>query len=220
MEKQVVEIDACLGDSVKVTLTNILLEVNSFNDYVDLYLGANRSRKDPLPSKRQWEIFVILSKDKFQQISFVNSIATTKGVFDWLKETLILPESSFGSECKLSKDILKKDDANKAGGKESRFCTLIDYNKGGFRKDSYCAKEEKINKNKQIQPLKTILGLGNEKEYGNLRYGYGIIMIGHSYSKGIHPSYMKFFFYFSHRKKEIHVNYIYVVFSRYGASCI
>lgn len=40
------------------------------------------------------------------------------------------------------------------------------------------AKEEKINKNKQIQQLKTILGLENEKEYGNLRYGYGIIMIG------------------------------------------
>ncbi|CAL9243217.1 unnamed protein product [Arabidopsis halleri] len=128
MKKQVVEIAACLGDNVKVTLNDLLLEVNSFNDYVDLYLGANRSRKDPLPRlKDKWEIFVSLSKDKFQQKHmwvFVNCVIDHP-VFDWLKETLILPESSFGSECKLSKDILKKDDANKAGGKESRFYTLV-----------------------------------------------------------------------------------------------
>ncbi|CAL9216144.1 unnamed protein product [Arabidopsis halleri] len=288
MEKRIVECAACLGETVKVTINDTLLEVNSFDDYVDLYLGANSSRNDPLPRMTvkvndKWEICVSLSKDKFQQISFVNSIATTKGgphvdyvttqiidfitnsvkkkknyakvetdnvkkhmwvfvncvidhpdhpVFDWLKETLIFPESSFGSKCRLSKDILKKDenpgmvkqllswatskhgkdldlgieklvDANKAGGEDSKLCTLI-LTEGDSAKTLVMtglsflsdesrelygvfplqgklmnvrgASEDKINKNKKIQQLKTILGLENGKEYGNLRYGHVMIM--------------------------------------------
>ncbi|CAJ1084130.1 DNA topoisomerase 2-beta isoform X2 [Xyrichtys novacula] len=74
---------SCKG--VKVSLNGKKLPVNSFRSYVDLYV------KDKLDEtgvalkvvnetvNERWEVCLTLSEKGFQQISFVNSIATTKG---------------------------------------------------------------------------------------------------------------------------------------------
>lgn len=50
MSKRVLEIAVCLGDTVKVELNSKTIPINSFTDYVDLYLcSADRSRTEPLP---------------------------------------------------------------------------------------------------------------------------------------------------------------------------
>ncbi|KAK1259798.1 DNA topoisomerase 2 [Acorus gramineus] len=86
MKKRVVDIAGCLGKTVKVELNGQRLPVKSFTDYVNFYLqSANKSRPDqPLPRiaervNDRWEICVSLSDGQFQQVSFVNSIATIKG---------------------------------------------------------------------------------------------------------------------------------------------
>ncbi|XP_077362448.1 DNA topoisomerase 2-beta isoform X2 [Festucalex cinctus] len=74
---------SCKG--VKVTLNGKKLPVNGFRSYVDLYV------KDKLDEtgvalkvvhetvNERWEVCLTMSEKGFQQISFVNSIATTKG---------------------------------------------------------------------------------------------------------------------------------------------
>ncbi|XP_018556739.1 DNA topoisomerase 2-beta isoform X2 [Lates calcarifer] len=74
---------SCRG--VKVTLNGKKLPVNGFRSYVDLYV------KDKLDEtgvalkvvnetvNDRWEVCLTMSEKGFQQISFVNSIATTKG---------------------------------------------------------------------------------------------------------------------------------------------
>ncbi|XP_066531140.1 DNA topoisomerase 2-beta [Hoplias malabaricus] len=74
---------SCRG--VKVLLNGKKLPVNGFRSYVDLYV------KDKLDEtgvalkvvnesvNERWEVCLTLSEKGFQQISFVNSIATTKG---------------------------------------------------------------------------------------------------------------------------------------------
>ncbi|XP_071355408.1 DNA topoisomerase 2-beta isoform X1 [Trachinotus anak] len=74
---------SCRG--VKVTLNGKKLPVNGFRSYVDLYV------KDKLDEtgvalkvvnetvNERWEVCLTMSEKGFQQISFVNSIATTKG---------------------------------------------------------------------------------------------------------------------------------------------
>ncbi|EFH59729.1 hypothetical protein ARALYDRAFT_898932 [Arabidopsis lyrata subsp. lyrata] len=87
MSKRVFDIAGCLGKSVKVELNGKQIPVKSFTDYVDLYLkAANKLRADPDPLPRitekvndRWEVCVSLSEGQFQQVSFVNSIATIKG---------------------------------------------------------------------------------------------------------------------------------------------
>ncbi|XP_076765755.1 DNA topoisomerase 2 [Xylocopa sonorina] len=70
---------------VKVYLNGTKIPVKNFKDYVDLYV---RGREDEVgnPLKiayencgPRWEVAVSLSSMGFQQMSFVNSIATTKG---------------------------------------------------------------------------------------------------------------------------------------------
>ncbi|KAG7532729.1 Ribosomal protein S5 domain 2-type fold [Arabidopsis thaliana x Arabidopsis arenosa] len=163
MSKRVFDIAGCLGQTVKVDLNGKQVPIKSFSDYVDLYLSAaSKSRTEPLPRMNEkvndrWEVCVSLSDGQFQQVSFVNSIATIKGgthvdyvtsqvteyivgivnkmkkypnvkthnvknhlwvfvnalidnpAFDsQTKETLTLPERSFGSKCQLSENILQK----------------------------------------------------------------------------------------------------------------
>ncbi|XP_057978601.1 DNA topoisomerase 2 isoform X2 [Malania oleifera] len=85
MKKRVVDLAGCLGKTVKVDLNGHRVPVKSFLDYVDLYLrSANVSRPEPLPriaekANERWEICVSLSEGQFQQVSFVNGIATIKG---------------------------------------------------------------------------------------------------------------------------------------------
>lgn len=61
-----------------------LLQVNGFKSYVDLYIKdkvdetGNRLKLVHEQVNPRWEVCVCLSEKGFQQVSFVNSIATTK----------------------------------------------------------------------------------------------------------------------------------------------
>ncbi|RZB66593.1 DNA topoisomerase 2-like [Glycine soja] len=297
MKKRVVDMAGCLGKTVKVELNGQVIRMKSFRDYADLYLkSAEKSRPVPLPRihakvGERWEICVSLSDGQFQQVSFVNSIATIKGgthvdyvtnqitnfvmnkvnkkkkdanvkahnvknhlwvfvnslidnpAFDsQTKETLTTRQASFGSKCdipesmlkevansgivdtllswadfKQSKDLKKSDgtktqrlrgivkleDANDAGGRNSEKCTLI-LTEGDSAKalamaglsvvgrDHYGvfplrgkllnvreASSKQIMDNEEIQNIKKILGLQQNKEYTSvksLRYGHLMIM--------------------------------------------
>ena len=70
---------------VRVYLNGQRLPIKGFKDYVDQYLkGKTDEVGNPLTCQFEscgprWEIAVALSEKGFQQVSFVNSIATTKG---------------------------------------------------------------------------------------------------------------------------------------------
>ncbi|CAL9241874.1 unnamed protein product, partial [Arabidopsis halleri] len=128
VSKRVLEIAGCLGKTVD--LNGKQVPIKSFSDYVDLYLSAaSKSRTEPLPSRMtekvndRWEVCVSLSDGRFQQKKysnvkthdvknhlwvFVNALIDNPAFDSQTKERLTLPESSFGSKCQLSKDILQK----------------------------------------------------------------------------------------------------------------
>ncbi|KAJ8715927.1 hypothetical protein PYW08_013212 [Mythimna loreyi] len=76
---------AMTTQGVKVYLNGERLKINKFKDYVDLYIkGKEDENGQPLKVvyekvNDRWEIALTLSDRGFQQVSFVNSIATTKG---------------------------------------------------------------------------------------------------------------------------------------------
>lgn len=70
---------------VKVFLNGKRLQVKNFKDYIDLYI---KDKEDDMGNalkvayevvNDRWEVAVTISDRGFQQVSFVNSIATTKG---------------------------------------------------------------------------------------------------------------------------------------------
>ncbi|XP_032456778.1 DNA topoisomerase 2 isoform X2 [Nasonia vitripennis] len=76
---------AASSRGVKVFLNGTRVPVKSFKDYVDLYIkGKEDDTGNPLKITYEncgprWEVAITLSDKGFQQMSFVNSIATTKG---------------------------------------------------------------------------------------------------------------------------------------------
>ncbi|XP_065160215.1 DNA topoisomerase 2 isoform X2 [Atheta coriaria] len=94
---------------VKVFLNGERLSVKNFKDYIDLYLKSNEdeeSRKVVYETvSDRWEVAFCLSNNGFQQVSFVNSIATTKGGrhVDYIADMIV----------KQAQEILKKK--NKGG---------------------------------------------------------------------------------------------------------
>lgn len=76
---------AASSRGVKVFLNGKRLPIKNFKDYIDLYIkgkedesGNNLKIIYEQPNER-WEIAMTISDRGFQQMSFVNSIATTKG---------------------------------------------------------------------------------------------------------------------------------------------
>eukprot|EP00045_Choanoeca_perplexa_P019255 m.293934 g.293934 ORF g.293934 m.293934 type:complete len:1458 (-) comp35100_c0_seq1:57-4430(-) len=66
---------------VKVSLNSKRIPVRKFKDYVDRVM-ADQGMSTPLVHEKvndRWEVAFTISENGFQQISFVNSIATTKG---------------------------------------------------------------------------------------------------------------------------------------------
>eukprot|EP01135_Chromosphaera_perkinsii_P010658 Nk52_evm58s2192 gene=Nk52_evmTU58s2192 len=81
LRRRAYDVAGCLR-GVKVFLNGEKLPVRSFSDYVGLYL-KNREELAPVVHEvvnERWEICVTPSEHgQFQQVSFVNNIATTKG---------------------------------------------------------------------------------------------------------------------------------------------
>ena len=82
--KRVYDMAGCTPKSVTVYLNNEKLPIKNFQDYILMYTNAiNEDDDDTIifyeqPDER-WEIGMSLSESQFQQVSFVNSISTTKG---------------------------------------------------------------------------------------------------------------------------------------------
>lgn len=76
---------AASTQGVKVYLNGERIKINKFKDYIDLYIkGKEDENGQPLKVvyekvSDRWEVALTLSDRGFQQVSFVNSIATTKG---------------------------------------------------------------------------------------------------------------------------------------------
>ncbi|XP_018567755.1 DNA topoisomerase 2 [Anoplophora glabripennis] len=76
---------AASSRGVKVFLNGKRLPVKSFKDYIDLYIkgkedeSGNNLKIIYEQANERWEVAMTISDKGFQQVSFVNSIATTKG---------------------------------------------------------------------------------------------------------------------------------------------
>lgn len=76
---------AASSQGVSVFLNGTKLPIKNFKDYIDLYLkDTNDDGGQPMKMvyekvNERWEIAMTISERGFQQVSFVNSIATTKG---------------------------------------------------------------------------------------------------------------------------------------------
>ncbi|KQK00888.1 DNA topoisomerase 2 isoform X2 [Brachypodium distachyon] len=84
MKKRVVDMAGTLGKTVKVELNGQKVPAKSFLEYVNLYIDSASKDGVKLPSIYQkvndrWEVCVSLSEGQFQQVSFVNGIATIRG---------------------------------------------------------------------------------------------------------------------------------------------
>ncbi|KAF5401692.1 DNA topoisomerase II alpha [Paragonimus heterotremus] len=71
-------------NNVKVYLNGKRLPIKGFMDYVELYVKANKDEESAPKivyesNNPRWQVAVAASNSGFQQVSFVNSIATTKG---------------------------------------------------------------------------------------------------------------------------------------------
>jgi len=95
MTKRVFDIAGTTSEKCKVYLNKKRLGVNNFADYVRVYLKDEATVVQEVCSER-WEVaFSISPQENFQQVSFVNSISTSKGgthvqhVTDQLVDVLI-----------------------------------------------------------------------------------------------------------------------------------
>lgn len=96
-KKRVYDIAAWTDTAVSVSLNGSKIKVQTFEKYVDLYLGTNATR--PRIHERvnsRWEIVASYSDDDaFQQVSFVNGICTFRGgkhidyLVDQIKDGLV-----------------------------------------------------------------------------------------------------------------------------------
>jgi DNA topoisomerase-2 len=81
LKRRVYDIAAITEKSVKVKYNSIPTSINSFQQYIDLYIG-NKTDKPRVHEEvnERWEYAVCLSpSDEFTQVSFVNGIYTSKG---------------------------------------------------------------------------------------------------------------------------------------------
>ncbi|KNC79788.1 hypothetical protein SARC_07829 [Sphaeroforma arctica JP610] len=82
--KRAYDMAGCLP-GVKVIYNGSKLPCKSFKEYVKMYIENNRTEEGlPLPLvheivNNRWEVLVTTSEGQFQQMSFVNSICTSKG---------------------------------------------------------------------------------------------------------------------------------------------
>ncbi len=86
MQKRVIDLAGITNSSVSVYLNGKRIQVKGFKDYIEYYLrdqkfeGENEYPKLYDNPHNRWEVMFTLSESSaFTQVSFVNSICTTKG---------------------------------------------------------------------------------------------------------------------------------------------
>ncbi|WIA35043.1 hypothetical protein OEZ86_003534 [Tetradesmus obliquus] len=81
MAKRVYDVAGVLNKGCKVYLNGSRLPIKSFADYCDLYLGPKENGVPRIHERvnDRWEIVISATDGQFQQVSFANSICTSKG---------------------------------------------------------------------------------------------------------------------------------------------
>lgn len=81
MKRRTYDIAACTDSNVSVYFNDKLVEYKSFEKYVDMYVGSKSDTQRAFEAcNERWEVAATISKSEtFEQVSFVNGIATTKG---------------------------------------------------------------------------------------------------------------------------------------------
>ncbi len=91
MVRRAYDIAATSENGVNVYLNDRHLPIKKFEDYCKLYLGDDYRKIVSDTSNPRWEIAMATSDIGYQQISFVNGIATTKGGrhVDYISDQLV-----------------------------------------------------------------------------------------------------------------------------------
>merc|ERR1719160_1425867 len=79
MMKRAYDIAGSTGKRCKVSLNGEMLPIRNFEDYVGLYVNTEETSIVYERCSDRWEVAIGLTEGNFQQVSFVNSICTTKG---------------------------------------------------------------------------------------------------------------------------------------------
>merc|ERR1719382_1722980 len=79
MARRALDVAGCTPKKCKVHLNGKLLDISDFKDYVDLYIGEDGVETAYEKCHDRWEVAMTVSDGQFQQVSFVNRIATLKG---------------------------------------------------------------------------------------------------------------------------------------------
>ena len=82
MTKRVYDLAGVTDSKVRVKLNGRMIDCKSFTQYADFYLQNEEHKELPkiVEAKNdRWQVICSLSDGAFQQVSFVNSICTTKG---------------------------------------------------------------------------------------------------------------------------------------------
>lgn len=81
MKRRVFDLAGCTDKTLKCYLNGERIGISTFPEYVDLYptMGEERVKQSYAKVNDRWEVCVRVSNIGFQQVSFVNSIATTRG---------------------------------------------------------------------------------------------------------------------------------------------
>lgn len=82
LTKRAYDLAGVSDPKVRVFLNDKRIEIKSFAEYCDLYLTNEENKELPKVIEvktERWQIVASLSEGQFQQVSFVNSIATIKG---------------------------------------------------------------------------------------------------------------------------------------------
>lgn len=80
--KRAYDLAGVTNDRVRVYFNGELINIQNFKQYCELYLETKESEDLPKIVEKKhprWEIIASLSDGQFQQVSFVNSICTSKG---------------------------------------------------------------------------------------------------------------------------------------------
>lgn len=77
--RRVYDVAGSLRAGMKVYLNGKRVPVRSFREYVEMYLPDPRAPRVHERVNDRWEVVATVSDGSFQQVSFVNSIATSKG---------------------------------------------------------------------------------------------------------------------------------------------
>lgn len=80
LEKRVYDIAICTNKKVNIYFNDTKIKINSFSDYVDLYLTEDLQKEKMVVEEQRWKVAICTSPDEtFTSVSFVNGINTMNG---------------------------------------------------------------------------------------------------------------------------------------------